>query len=95
MENEKKQPKLTLRVGGVRAIVWENTNKENEVFNTIALERSYKDKDDKWQTTNTYRINDLPKLIAVLQEAFSKLVVTETKPEENNKLSKKDHETLN
>ncbi len=90
MENldmNKNTPEKTFRASPVSATVWANetTTKDGEVklFRTISLERSYKDKDDKWKKTNSLRVNDLPKAILVLNKAFEYV----TFKEEDNSIS--------
>jgi hypothetical protein len=41
---------------------------------TVAFERSYKDRDGNWKSTNSLRLNDIPKLRLVAQEAYEYLV---------------------
>lgn len=70
---EKNIPEKKFRAGAVTATVWENTvDREGKVtsFNSVALERIYKDKDGNWQTTSTFRLNDLPKLSLMAQKAY-------------------------
>jgi len=74
----KNLPTHKFRAGGITATVWQNSTKKDGKdieYRTITLERSYKDKDDKWQTTNSMRINDLPKVAMVCNEAFKVLVL--------------------
>lgn len=77
----KNMPEIKFRAGAVCATVWQNTgqNKEGEVntYNTISIERSYKDKQDAWQKTNSMRINDLPRASLVLKKAYEYLVLNQ------------------
>lgn len=77
---EKNQPKNKYRAGSITATLWENKktidNKEL-TFQTVNIDRNYKDKEDKWQTTNTLRTNDIPKAILVLQKAYEELALKE------------------
>ncbi|MBN1377587.1 hypothetical protein JW949_04635 [Candidatus Woesearchaeota archaeon] len=76
---EKNLPEKKFRAGAVSATIWLNKTERdgNEVeYTTISFERSYKDKSDKWQTTNHLRINDLPKAQLVLQKAYEFLVLS-------------------
>ena len=58
------------------ATIWKNTSKNGDgEYNTISFERSYKDKEDKWQTTNSLRVNDLPRAKLVLEKAYEYLVL--------------------
>jgi len=73
-------PEMKFRAGAVSATVWQNEGqRDGEVtqFNTIAIERSYKDKKDVWQKTNSLRINDLPKAALVLTKAYEYLVLNQ------------------
>lgn len=79
MANEKNtKPEKQFRSGAITASIWKNTaevnGKETE-FKTIAVNRSYKDKDDKWQNTNSFRISDLPKVQLVCQKAYEYLML--------------------
>ena len=81
---EKTMPEHKIRFGSVKATIWKNIIKsgkqEIEVLNT-SIEKSYKDSDDNWKTTNSYNVNDLPKLIAAATEAYIKI----TKKSEEDK----------
>ena len=70
----KNMPEKKFRAGGVCATVWENhgQTKEGEraTYKTISVERNYKDKNDEWKSTNSFRVNDLPKLSLVLSKAY-------------------------
>lgn len=85
MEKKNKGPKNTYRAGGVSATVWENTANvkgENVVFETVVVERSYKDKAGQWQKTNSFRSQDLPKVMLVAQQAYKELVMKQKEEEE-------------
>ena len=72
-------PEKRFSTGALVASVWENEGKSksgDEVsFRTVSLQRRYKDKNGEWQSTNTLRINDLPKASLVLQKAYEYLVM--------------------
>ena len=70
-------------VGGVQLAVWQNEGKEGNQFYTVSLDRRYKDKDDEWKSSNSYKKNDLPKAILALQKAYEFLALKE--PETNSK----------
>jgi hypothetical protein len=76
---EKNQPEKKFRAGAIAATVWANKgqNKEGEEtsFNTISFERSYKDKDGKWKSTSSLRINDLPRAVVVLNKAYEYIIL--------------------
>jgi len=71
--NEKKQPEKKFRAGAVSATVWGNSVEKDgkqATYNSVSMERSYKDKEGNWQSTNSFRTNDLPKLALVAQKAY-------------------------
>ena len=74
-------PEKKFKAGPVTATIWKNqvtrANGEKAEFYTVTLERSYKDKDDKWQKTNSLRINDLPKADLILSKAYEYLTLKE------------------
>ena len=74
------QPEKKFSTGAISATVWKNngTSKktgESVEYRTITLQRRYTDKDGKWQTSNSMRVNDLPKASLVLQKAYEYLVL--------------------
>lgn len=40
----------------------------------VVLQRAYTDKEGKWQHTNSFKKNDLPKVVLVAQQAYESLV---------------------
>ena len=79
MENN--PPEKKFRAGAISATVWQNKgqdkNGETTEYRTISLERNYKDKEGNWKSTNSLRINDLPKASLILQKAYEFLVLKE------------------
>ena len=76
-----KVPEMKFRAGAISATVWENQGqRDGEVtsFNTISITRNYKDKKDEWQSTNSLRINDLPRAALVLTKAYEYLVLNQS-----------------
>lgn len=72
-------PEKKFKAGAISATVWKNTiNKKDgstaKVL-SVTFQRSYKDKDDKWQTTNSMRTMDLPKAALVLTKAYEYIVL--------------------
>lgn len=76
---EGNKPEVSFRAGGISASVWNNPGKsktgEEVVFNTISLQRTYKDKAGEWKHTSSMRINDLPKAALVLRKAYEHIVL--------------------
>ncbi|MCF7798702.1 hypothetical protein K9M74_02260 [Candidatus Woesearchaeota archaeon] len=78
---DKNTPERKFRASPVTATIWANEGKTKDgtsnLFRTITLERSYKDKENIWQTTNSFRVNDLPKAALVLNKAFEYISIKE------------------
>lgn len=77
-KTEKNIPEKRFSTGGIVATVWKNaqtTNGKEYEYNTISLQRRYADKEGKWQSSNSMRLNDLPKATLVLEEAYKYLVL--------------------
>ena len=75
---EANQPLKKFKAGACTATVWKNeaTAKDGSkypVYNT-SLERSYQDDKGEWQTTNSFKQNDLPKAALALKKAYEYLV---------------------
>ena len=73
-------PEKKFRAGAISATVWKNHGvKDGQVseYATVTFERAYKDKEGNWQTTNSLRLNDLPRAAVVIQEAYKELVLRE------------------
>jgi hypothetical protein len=77
-------PEKKFCAGAISATVWKNTGKskagEEVEFRTVGLDRRYKDKNDEWQSTNSLRVNDLPKAVTALNKAYEYLVLREISP---------------
>lgn len=77
--NGKVLPEKKFSTGAISAIIWKNNvvlrTGEATEFRTINIQRSYKDKDGNWQSTNSLRVSDLPKAVLVLNKAYEYLVL--------------------
>jgi hypothetical protein len=81
MTQENNQPEAKFSTGAIQATVWKNTSdKDEQEYRTVSLSRRYKDKDDTWKSTNSLRINDLPKAELVLRKAYEFIVLKDTTP---------------
>ncbi len=72
-------PEKKFSTGAIVASVWDNQGKNKEgldvTFKSISLQRRYMDKNGEWQSTNSLRVNDLPKASLILQKAFEYIVL--------------------
>lgn len=75
--SEKNKPEKKFKAGAVTATVWKNKTEDEKEYSTVSFERSYKDKKGEWQTTNSLRVNDLPKAAMVLNKAYEFLAMKE------------------
>ncbi|MFH2019949.1 MAG: hypothetical protein ABIJ34_00915 [archaeon] len=78
-------PEKKFRSGGICATVWKNQSvKDGKVveFRTVSFDRNYQDKEGEWNTTNSLRVNDLPRASLVLQKAYEYVALRETASDE-------------
>jgi hypothetical protein len=69
-------PKKKFQCGGVVATVWENEQTGNEgafTVESVGFSKRYKRNDGSWDSTNSFRKNDLPKIQLVCQKAYEYL----------------------
>ena len=76
----KTMPEKKFSTGAISATIWKNNGKSKKTgepveFRTIQIDRRYTDKEGNWQSTNSLRLNDLPKASLVLQKAYEYLVL--------------------
>ncbi len=82
---EENKPKKNIRFGAVQVAVWSNTRKVNGVdveFLSAQVSRSYKDKNDEWQKTDSFGMNDIPKLVKALDEAYLSMIKKDSDEEQ-------------
>jgi len=53
---------------------WTNTTAEGKNYYTFSIQKAYKDKDEKWQNTDSLHTQDLPKVITLLQQAYQESI---------------------
>ena len=78
MENK---PEKKFRAGQISATIWSNEKeKDGKKFDvkTIQVTKSYTTDDGKtWKDTNSFNVQDLPKLEVVVQKAKEYLLLSE------------------
>lgn len=62
------KPKLKLKEGNIVVTLWENNNDQLHIWETITVERIYKDKEGNWSSTQTIRKDEIDKVINILQK---------------------------
>jgi hypothetical protein len=64
--------------GGIQVSVWMNPakNSKGEIYPrpSVNIQKSYKDEDGNYQKTNSLSINDIPRVICALQDAYEYLI---------------------
>lgn len=48
------RPAFTTRIGSIRGKVWKNAADGDRVYYNTTIEHNYQDKDENWQSTNTF-----------------------------------------
>lgn len=78
---EKKRPETKFKAGALSATIWKNAGKSKDGQDTeyfsISIDRNYTDKAGIWKSTNSLRVNDLPKAALVLKKAYEYIVLKE------------------
>ena len=70
------RPNATVRIGAVKAAIWENQAGDRTRFN-VTFSKSYRDAEGQWKTTHSFGRNDLLVLAKVADQAHSRIVELE------------------
>ena len=72
------RPLMSKKVGSVRAAIWKNQRKSENggSFESVrvVLDRTYIDKDGKYGSTHSLGVNEIPKAILALMQAYEYLM---------------------
>ncbi len=82
----KNKPERIFKAGPVRASVFQNKivhDGKPVTFPKVVIEVRYKDKSGEWKGTNSLSINDLPKAILALQQAYEYLTTRRSSDEKH------------
>ena len=77
-------PEKKFRAGGCSAAIFVNqfqTPTGMKAARNVVLERTFKDKDGQFQSSKSFSMNDIPKAILVLQQAYQHIVEHGPAPE--------------
>lgn len=66
------RPVAEVRLGRIKAVIWANAGEDGEVWHTVQLVRLYRE-GDRWQSTHSFRRNDLLLVAKVADLAHSKV----------------------
>jgi hypothetical protein len=64
------KPVKEIRLGRIRAAIWGNQTKDNEVWFNVTVSRLYKE-GDQWKDTSAFRRDDLPVVAKVVDMAYA------------------------
>jgi len=73
---DSKAPVARFNAGAIQVAIWENEGKEGVPFNSVSIQKRYKD-GEQWKSTNSMKMNDVPKAIVALQKAYEHLALKE------------------
>ncbi len=71
------KPEKVFKAGAVRASVFRNVIEKNGELiplRKVVIEVRYRDKNGEWKGTNSLSLNELPKAITALQQAYEYLL---------------------
>ncbi len=69
-------PVEKLSAGGVRLARWANKGPNGGTYHTVTLKRVYRRSNGEWGSTQAFRVQDIPRVILVLQRAYESAVLT-------------------
>ena len=69
-----KPPTTDIRIGAVRAAIWDNETQDGQSFHTVTFSRLYKNDDGEWRDTPSFRTRDLLPLAKLADRAHSKIL---------------------
>ena len=64
----KNVPVKRARSGAVSGAVYSNKAADGRTYDTVTIDRSFRDKDGNWQSTNSYRRQDMSDLRDIAEE---------------------------
>ncbi len=68
------KPVKKVRIGSVSAAIW----RQQEGFYTATLERSYKDKNGEWQSSQSFMVDDLIVVAKVAEKAADAILALQS-----------------
>lgn len=75
-------PVKKFSAGGVQIAIWENEGAEGRTYNTVSIDRRYKNKDGEWKSSSSLKLNDIPKAVLALQKAYEYIALKEPEAED-------------
>ena len=78
------KPEKKFNCGSISASIWANTkvvNSETVKLYSVTINKAYKE-GEEWKYTNSFNIEDLPKVALVANEAYKYIRLKSTDPDE-------------
>ncbi len=80
MASEKALPIKKMNIGVINLAIWRNDVRfgregDSRVMYSVTMERRYKDQNGAWQSSGSFRMNDIPKLKLLLEKAYEYLTM--------------------
>ena len=76
------RPTAKVRIGGIKAAIWENKAGERTRYN-VTFSKRYRDAEGQWKTTHSFGRNDLLVLAKVADEAHTLILELEQAEDTN------------
>ena len=64
------RPVHEIRLGTIRAAIWENRNSSKDVWFAVTVSRLYRD-GDRWKNTSSFGRDDLPIVAKIMDMAYA------------------------
>ena len=65
-----KKPTHEIRLGMIRAAIWANENRRNQVWFNVTVSKLYKD-ESGWKDSSTFNRDDLPVVAKIMDMAYA------------------------
>ena len=76
-----KAPIDRIPAGPIVLSIWENEftkGKETIVTQSVSIQKNYKTKDGKWESTSSFKHSDLPFVVMAIEEALRRKYIKES-----------------
>lgn len=67
---DKPKPAAEIRLGRIRAVIWENHSDSSGTWYSVSVSRLYKE-GERWQDSTSFRRDDLPIVAKVVDMAYT------------------------
>ena len=78
-DDQKSKPIATFRHRKISAAVFQNESQKGGTYHSVSVQRSFKPEGGDWQTTNSFRRDELPVLLELGRQAYAFILEQENK----------------